>query len=839
MRRRLFIGSGLLLVLAMMPFAVHSEPKPAAMDGAKFFEKDVQPILQAQCISCHGGGEKKPKGGLALTSRAALLKGGASGPAVTLDQPDTSLLIKAINHQDLKMPPKGKLTQAQIDILTRWVKMGLPWSEGGKIAVKHGPPPVDDAARNFWSFRPVQQPPVPAIKHGDWVKNPIDAFVLVRLEAAGLQPAPPAERRVLVRRLYYDLLGLPPTPAELEKVLADQSTDWYEKLIEQLLASPHYGEKWARHWLDVVRYAETNSFERDGAKPFVWRYRDYVIQSFNVDKPYDQFIKEQLAGDELDNPADAAARAERLIATGYYRLGTWDDEPADPTQALYDDLDDIVATTGQTFLGLTVNCGRCHDHKIDPFPQKDYYRLLAFFHGFRRLGVRSDESVAEASLRPIGGPEELARYKDLIDAHKRKLADLGTQLKMIEDSVAGRLKGGERDDFKFEQNRIPILKKNVPALLTREMFDSYRALWQQRDALKKNPPRPATQALCITEIGPKPRDTFVLQRGNPASPGEKVEPGFPSVLTNQEPAPAKPQAATAGRRRVLADWLASPANPLTARVMVNRIWQYHFGRGIVRTGSDFGYRGAPPTHPELLDWLAWRFAHDENWSVKKMHRLILTSNAYRMSSRPDVAALARDPENDLLWRFDVRRLEAEEIRDSILAVCGNLNLKMGGPSIHPAIPKEVLAGQSMPGHGWDQACPPGEQNRRSVYVHVKRSLPLPILNQFDAADPDGPCPVRFCTTPPTQALGMINGAFLNEQAKLFAEDLEKKAGNDPSAQVRLALWRVTQREPTPRDIERSLKFLERMRLEHGQKPAEALKSFCLLALNLNEFVYLD
>jgi hypothetical protein len=825
-------------LLALVPLAVRSEPKPSA-EEAKFFEKQVSPILQAQCLSCHGGGEKKAKGGLKLTSREELMKGGKNGPAITLDDPGGSLLVKAINHQDLKMPPKGKLPQAQIDVLTRWVKMGAPWPEGVSIVKRHGPPPVDDEARNFWSFRPVQAQTVPAVKQTDWAKNLIDAFVLAKLEAAGLQPAPPADRHVLVRRLYYDLLGLPPSPEDMDAALADKSADWYEKLIDKLLASPHYGERWARHWLDIVRYAESNSFERDGTKPFVWRYRDYVIRAFNDDKPYDQFIKEQLAGDELDDANDPAVRAERLIATGFYRLGTWDDEPADATQALYDELDDIVATTGQTFLGLTVNCGRCHDHKIDPFPQKDYYRLLAFFHGFRRYGIRSDESVADASLRPLGTKEEIERHKDQIDAHNKRLAELSKQLKAVEDEVAPKLKGGERDDFKHEANRIPILKKNVPGLVSKETFDSYQKLWKQRDSLKKNPPKAISQALCITEIGPKPRDTFVLLRGNPSNHGDKVESGFPSVITGKEAPVAKRQAASAGRRRVLAEWLASADNPLTARVMVNRIWQFHFGRGIVRSTSDFGYRGTPPTHPELLDFLAWRFAHDEQWSIKKMHRLILTSNTYRMSSRPDQAALGKDPENDLLWRFDPRRLEAEEIRDSILAVCGNLNLKMGGPSIHPTIPKEVLAGQSMPGHNWDLACPPAERARRSVYVHVKRSLGVPILVQFDAAEPDGPCPVRFCTTQPTQALGMLNGVFMNEQAKLFADDLHTKAGDDPAAQVRLAIRRVTQREPTPKEVERGLKFLEKMRLEHGQKSAEALKSFCLLALNLNEFVYLD
>ncbi|MBY0528387.1 MAG: PSD1 and planctomycete cytochrome C domain-containing protein [Gemmataceae bacterium] len=831
----LLVPALLLCVRWVAPVSVAApKDKPTTTEEATFFEIQVKPILQAHCLSCHGG-EKKIKGGLNLTSRAHLLKGGETGPAVSTDKPDDSLLLKAIQYRDMKMPPKGKLPQAQIDILTRWIKMGAPWSAGDTTVKRHGPPPVDDAARAFWSFRPVARPKVPEVKDAAWVKNPIDAFVLAKLEAANLQPAPPAERVALLRRLTYDLTGLPPTTEEVDAVLADKSAEWYERLIDRLLASPQYGERWGRHWLDLVRYAETNSFERDDAKPNVWRYRDYVIRSFNQDKPYDQFIREQLAGDEIE-----PVTPEGIIATGYYRLGVWDDEAVDHTQALYDDLDDIVATTGQVFLGLTVNCARCHDHKIDPFPQKDYYKMLGFFHGIQRYGVRSADTVAKASLRPIARKEEQEKQKEIVAAHQKKVDGLSAQLKEIEETVRPKLEGGERDDFKHEKNRLFILKKHVPDLLTKETFDRYQAIYREREKLQRTAPPALAQALCVTERGPTAPDTFVFQRGNPQAKGDKVEPGFPLVMTNEAAAAFKPgpDNKTSGRRRVLADWIASPDNALTSRVMVNRIWQYHFGRGIVRSASNYGYMGTPPTHPELLDWLASEFVA-RKWSVKAMHKLMLTSNAYRMSSRVNESALARDPENDLMWRFDLRRLSAEEVRDSILSVSGNLNLKMGGPSIYPTIPKEVLAGQSAPGYGWDLNCPPEERARRSVYVHIKRSLGLPILVAFDGADTDATCPVRFTTTQPTQALGMLNGEFLNEQAKVFAETVKKKAGDDVGAQVRMALRRSTQREPMAREIERGVAFIAKMRDKHKMAPDEALRTFCLLALNLNEFVYVD
>jgi hypothetical protein len=818
-----------LLFLALSALPVRAADTPG--DSARFFETQVRPILQAQCLTCHGG-TKKVRGGLRLTSRDTLLKGGDTGPAVSLDKPDDSLLLQAINHRDLKMPPKGKLPQAQIDVLSRWVQMGVPWpADATATTVKRtGPPPVDDEARRFWAFRPVVRPSLPEVKDRAWVRNPIDAFVLAKLEAAGLHPAPPADKAALLRRATYAVTGLPPTPAEVDAFLADTAPDAYEKVVDRLLASVYYGEHWGRHWLDLVRYAETNSFERDGAKPFAWRYRDYVIRSFNQDKPYDRFLREQLAGDEL-YPDDADA----LVATGYYRLGTWDDEPVDPMQAYYDELDDVVTITGQVFLGLTVNCARCHDHKIDPFPQRDYYRLLAFFHGIRRY------DNGPGSLRLLAGAEERRRYQDVLAAHDARVADLDRQLAVIEDAVRLHLQGGERDDFNHEMNRAPLVKKYVPEVVSPELYERYRELRRERARLRREPPLAGAQALCVTEDGA--RDTFVLLRGNAQNRGEKVEAGFPAVLTPPEaPAPAIPppgrDARTSGRRRVLADWLADPGNLLTARVLVNRVWQYDFGRGIVRSSSNFGYQGTPPTHPELLDWLASEFVAT-GMKLKPLQRLLLTSSAFRMSSRADAATVAKDPENDLLARFDLRRLTAEEVRDSVLAVSGNLNgEKVDGPSIYPVIPPEVLAGQSRPGNGWGKSTPE-EAAARSVFVHVKRSLSVPVLAAFDGADVDATCPVRFTTTQPTQALALLNGEFVHAQARVFADSVRMEAGHDPAAEVRLALRRVLQRPPTAAEVERGVRFLAATRDRDKLPAEEALRRFCLLALNLNEFVYVD
>ena len=822
------VGIPLLSVALATGFAGAAEP-----ESDKFFDSQIKPILAAHCFACHGGGGK-PQGGLDLTSRAGVMKGGAGGPSLDLKKPERSPLLRAINFDGRQMPPRGKLPRAQIDLLTRWVRMGAPWPAAKAAAPHpHAAPQVNDETKRFWSFQPVRRPQVPVVKSTRWVTNDIDRFILARLEAAGLTPAAPADRVALIRRATYDLTGLPPTPEHVREFLADRTPHAFEKVIDRLLGSPQYGERWARHWLDIVRYAETNSFERDDPKPYVWRYRDYVIQSFNDDKPYDQFLREQLAGDELP------FSAERLIATGFYRLGAWDDEPADPQQAFYDDMDDILTTVGQGILGLTVNCARCHDHKIDPIPQRDYYRLLAFFRGVRRFGVRSPESVAAASLRSIATPEDEQRYAREIEDHRARIRGLDERISRIEDLVRVDFAPVEHEEFKAEQARFPIVQKRVGKVITEAQFDDYRRALFEKRRLLRNPPRQVAQALCVTEGGSSPRPTHVLGRGNPQSPAEEVGPGFPAVLSFPDPSipDPGPGATISGRRTVLAQWVTDARNPLTARVWVNRVWQWHFGRGIVRSPNNFGFQGTPPTHPELLDWLADDLLRN-GWKLKRLHRLIMLSSAYRMGSAPDTRALEKDPENDLFWRFNPRRLEAEEIRDSILQVNGSLNPKMFGPSIYPAIPAEVLAGQSRPGYGWPTSSPE-DQARRSVYVHGKRSLPLPILAGFDAPDTDSTCPVRFSTTQPTQALSLLNSAFLNEQAAVLRNRAMKEGAGNIAAAVERVLEVVTQRKPTQREIQRGAAFVAELKRREGTGEEEGMRLFSLLALNLNEFLFLD
>jgi mono/diheme cytochrome c family protein len=808
--------------------AAGDDPAPAKASGVALFEKEVLPILRANCLKCHGSGEKI-RGGLQLISREALLKGGDSGPAVSLTKPADSRLLQAINWKDgLEMPPKGKLAANEIAVLTLWVESGAPWTPGAAPAVAKTTPPVaiTAEARNYWAYKQVRRPAIPTLKDGARVDNPIDAFIRAKLEAKGLSPAPPADRIALVRRVYYDLIGLPPSPNEVDAFVADPAPDAYEKLVDRLLASPHYGEKWGRHWLDVVRFAETNGYERDGPKPFAWRYRDYVIKSFNDDKPFDQFVKEQIAGDELPgyNP-------QAIIATGYYRLGIWDDEPADPLQARFDELDDIVATTGQAFLGMTMNCARCHDHKIDPIPQADYYRLLAFVQDVARFNLSQDTRTAVA-ITDLASPAARAIYEDELKHQDEQVAELRKALRKIEDSAIPKMPAEDQRATEGPE-RIAVLRRKLKDYITAQEAANYAKLKQELVALetKKRPAREL--ALSVNHCPVNPGTTHVLIRGNPHATGAEVTPAFPTVLGGASPTLPKLDHSS-GRRTALANWIASADNPMTARVFVNRVWQHHFGRGIVATPNDFGKFGTAPTHPELLDWLASEFVAG-GWRVKRLHRLILLSDTYRMSARGSDAGLKLDPGNSLFWRFNMRRLTAEEVRDSVLTVSGKINLKAGGPSVYPPIPKEVLAGQSMPGSGW-YTSPPEEAARRSVYVHVKRSLLVPILAVHDQADTDNSCPVRFTTTVPTQALGMLNGSFLNEQAAAFADRLRRELPDTVEARVRRAIRLTTGRVPSDDEVGRDIALINRL---EAKGIADPLKQYCLLALNTNEFIYLD
>ncbi len=838
-----------LLVSAGYGFDDPPKPTKAQLDH---FEQKVLPILQQSCFKCHGG-EAKIKGGLKLTSRAGILEGGDTEPALNLKDPSKSLLLKAINHEGgLEMPPTGKLTPAKIATIEEWVKAGAPWPGHIKIEAKAEHKTVGGVvtpeSKNYWAYRPVTNPAVPAVKNAAWVKSPIDAFILARLEEKKLTPSPMADKLTLIRRATYDLTGLPPTPEEIDSFVNDSDPKAYEKLIDKLLASPQYGEKWARHWLDVVRYAETNGYERDGPKPFAWRYRDYVIKSFNDDKPYDQFIREQLAGDEMPNGG-----VDAIIATGFYRLGLWDDEPADPKQALFDEMDDIVATTSQGFLGMTMNCARCHEHKIDPIPQADYYKMLAFFADIERFSL--DRNVRSPyNLTDITAPDKRKVYEAEFNVRQARMDKLAKEMVKLEDQIIKRMP--EEEQRASEGLDRPQVIKKLEKFWKDDEKKQYTELKKEHDQLKRRPEPNRDLALSVNKCKVNPPQTFVMVRGSPHSPGAKVSPGFPSVLTDKEPelkAPNK-DAKTSGRRTVLANWIASKDNPMTARVMVNRIWQHHMGKGIVASSNDFGKFGTPPTHPELLDWLASDFMAND-WKMKRVHKLIMLSNVYQQASilpsplageGPGVRGKAGersqastiDPENNLYWHFNPRRLTAEEVRDTILSVNGSLNLKMGGPSIYPIIPREVLAGQSVPGDGWGKSSPE-EAARRSIYVYVKRSLQVPILISHDQADPDSTCPVRYTTTVPTQALGMLNSEFTNQQAEKLAERVAKEVPGDVKAQIQRAIRLTTGRVPDDAEVQKDFALLERFQSKHQMKPEQAMKQVMLMLLNANEMVYLD
>jgi len=766
------------------------------------FARDVQPLLARRCYSCHGPDTQEA--GLRLDDRTAATAVLDSGSAAIVpgDLAGSELFARiTAGDADVRMPPEGpRLSATEIKALSQWIEAGAEWE-------------------SHWAFGVVNRPAVPkqhpeAELHA--TEKPVDAFIDAGLTARGLARSPEADKRTLLRRVTYSVTGLPPTESDVQAFLADDSADAWEKVVDRLLASPHYGEHQARHWLDLVRYAETNSFERDGVKPNVWRYRDYVIRSFNDDKPYDRFVIEQLAGDEFANPS-----ADDLIATGYYRLGLWDDEPADKLQARYDWLDDIVSTTGQVFLGLTVNCARCHDHKIDPISQRDYYAMLAFFHNVTPMG---DRHMNPAFIeRPIAVGEGT-------------LAEAEHQAKEIE-----RRRSEAEANIRAINQRIKEHGEHALDDLARSDLAKWKELLNKLNAEKRSQPK----ALVVTEFGDTPPETFVLYRGNPRAetkPEQRVEPAFPEILESPRPVIEPPSSGqSTGRRMALARWIASPRNPLTARVIVNRIWQQHFGRGVVRSPSNFGLMGDPPTHRELLDWLAAELVGN-GWRLKPLHKTILMSRAYRASSRAVPESLAKDPLNDGFWRFDMRRLAAEELRDSIHVASGAFNAKMFGPSMYPDMLKEVLATQSKPGDGWGRSSPE-EQARRSIYIHVKRSLLTPLLADFDLADPDTSCPVRFVTTQPTQALGMMNGEFLHTQARFFADRVRKEAGgtnaDQTASMVRRAIETALVRPATDHEVARGVDLIEDLEKKDGVGPGRALELFCLMVLNLNEFAYLD
>ncbi len=631
-------------------------------------------------------------------------------------------------------------------------------------------PKDDRPASTHWSLRPRSRPAVPRFARAEdqaWGRNPVDAFLLAGLRRAGLRPSPPADRRALIRRVTFDLLGLPPTPTEVEAFLHDQRPDAYERLVDRLLASPRYGERWGRHWLDVVRYAETEGFEYDRHRPGAWRYRDYVIAAFNADKPYDRFVTEQLAGDEA-----SGASHEQLVAAGFHRLGPVRRNAGNPELVFSrnEQLTEMTDAVGLVFLGLTVGCARCHDHKFDDFSLADYYRLQAF------LAAAQEHDV------PLADGKTQARWKALDEPIRLRLARL--------------------------QKRLPELKGEERARAEKALRD----LQRQRPA-----PLPAISTVRHVEASRTP--IHVLKRGNSDSKGRLVAPRLPALLTGS--AAVEVPANHPAPRTALARAIVHPDNPLTARVLVNRLWQYHFGRGIVETANDFGVNGSPPSHPELLDWLAGELVR-QGWHLKPLHRLLVTSSAYRQAARGQAG------DTRLLERFPRRRLSAEEVRDAMLAVAGRLNDRMGGPSVVPPVDADLVRLLYEPSQ-WVVTPDLREHDRRGVYLVARRNLRLPLLEAFDQPDTQTSCARRESSTHALQALELLNGKQANDLARSFARRLEREAGPDRAQQVERAYLLAAGRPPTPREKALCVRFLK----------VYPLTEFALAMFNLNAFLYVE
>ena len=830
---------------------------PAQAANADELAKQVYAIFKQNCFECHGAAKEA---GLDLRTEAGLQKGSRRGRVVIPHKPDESRLYAAVMHTgDVDMPDgKEQLPASDLDTIKRWIEAGASFAavpeakldsdEEAAMLAKREERPITPEEREYWAFKIPVRPAVPELpggrvfRPGEPVSNPIDAFLLDKMAAKNLTPAPPADKRTLIRRLYLDVLGLPPSYEEVEAFVKDTSADAWPKLVDKVLASPHYGESWARHWMDLVRYADSGGFEFDVDRPEMYRYRDYLIDSFNKDKPYDIFIKEQLAGDEyVAERPDKASKDEAMIATGYLRLGT-------EGGGRNEQLDDLVATTSLTFSAVTVQCARCHNHKFDPIPQKDYYRLQAVFFSTRDVDYalvpeaevaanRKETQRIDALIKPIRGRKdqlEKPYHQQIID---REIAKLPEYMQIAWKTPPEKRTEGQRLNVIQIQGTLAInsLRKlvttaDVVALMPPDVKAQHAKLEDEIEALERQKPRRVPSARAIGERGREPQPSFFLHRGSPDARGTQMTPGVLAVTRKSDwsfPEPP-PNATSSFRRRGYAEWLVSPENPLTARVMVNRLWQHHFGEGIVRTPSNFGKMGEPPSHPELLDWLATEFVA-KGWSLKAMHRLMLTSAAYQMSTVDIPANVAIDPENRLFWRMPRVRLQAEIIRDEILATAGTLDRTIGGPAIFPYIDPDLFEKSSK--RDW-KGLPDSDPAtwRRSLYVFSKRSIRYPMFETFDQPNLVNSTERRNRTTLATQALILMNNPMVRFQAGQFAARVKKEVGTDPAKQVARAIEIALGRPADAVERKRGLEFIR-------TGGADGLAQFCHVLMNLNEFVY--
>jgi hypothetical protein len=804
----LAVAAGIALVALGASALPGAEPPARALspasEQARFFETNIRPVLVSRCQKCHG--PELQRGSLRLDSGAALLKGGAKGKVVVPGQPDQSSLIAAISHTGnaARMPPGGKLSGAEIAAFRAWIASGAAWpavlkDQGGRMKDEGG----------HWAFRPVQKPLVPAVKQSAWVKTPVDAFILSALEKKGLKPASPADRRTLIRRATFDLTGLPPTPEEVEAFVNDKSANAWEKVVERLLASPHYGEKWGRHWLDVARYSDSNGMDENVHYGNAWRFRDYVVSSFNKDKPFDRFVVEQIAGDLLPKTEDVALRNERLVATGFFSIGPKLISEVDDRKMEMDTIDEQVDTLGRTFMGLTLGCARCHDHKFDPVSTKDYYALAGIFKSTKTMEIMKKPRMwYEHSLATEAEIAAAAEHKKKLDAQKQAVSAAMAR-------EAGKLTPPAKTLTKALEEKLPAEAKAELQKLREELAQ-----------LEKAAPQ-LPMAMGVTER--EPTDVAVHIRGEFLNLGEIVPRRFPTVLVGSAPPPID---RTHSGRLELAKWLVSPEHPLTRRVAANRIWRWHFGRGVVPSTDNFGLLGDLPTNPGLLDYLATRFAED-GWSFKRMHRLIMLSSTYRMSSAFDAKSAQVDPENRLQWRWEPRRLQAEEIRDAVLAVSGTLDETMGG-SILPLKNREyVFDHTSKDNTRYDT-------KRRSLYIPVIRNNLYDVFRLFDFGDGQIPEGSRPTTTVAPQALFMMNSDLVADSAEALGESVMKRTDLDTDGRIRLLYQKTYARPATPAEAARGRTLLERFQKAQpagDQRDRNAWAWLSQVTMSANEFIY--
>jgi hypothetical protein len=822
---------------------------PPPKDGIEFFEKNIRPILAERCYECHSANSKKIKGKLLLDTKEGMLKGGETGPAVVPGDIEKSLLIQAIrySHEDLQMPPKEPLTKAQVAAFEQWVKMGSPDPRVGgaaaTVAITQTAPAYDYAkAKQFWSFQPVKEPATPLVRNGAWCLNDVDRFVLAKMESKGLTPVAPADKRALLRRATYDLTGLPPTPQETDDFLQDESPTAFERVVDRLLNSKAYGERWGRHWLDVVRYADTSGCNSDYPVPDLYKYRNWVINAFNADMPYDQFLKEQLAGDLMPHK-DVDDRNQKIIATGYLanarRFGSRNNE-------FHLTIEDTIDNVGKAMLGLSVSCARCHDHKFDPIPNTDYYALYGIFASTKysfpgteiyrhpkdmvALGPPDDvEKLAEwaGKLAELDDKYEiLLREKDRLLSAEKRAKELAAKGEKAPAPAAAVAADAKKPADKLDKPDKPADPLRTSDQVKAEMFE---ILSEQR-RLEANQPH-VEKAYAVSEG--KIADAKIQIKGDPNILGPIIRRGFLTILGAQK---LPPEEKGSGRLE-LANWIADAKNPLTARVMVNRLWQNHFGKGIVQTPDDFGVRGQRPTHPELLDYLAARFVRN-GWSVKSIHRLIMLSRAYQLACTDDAKNASIDFANDYLWRFNPRRLSAEEIRDSMLAISNTLDRSMGGP--HPFPPEgEWKFSQHKPFYAVY------DTNQRSVYLMQQRIRKQPFLATFDGADTNAPTGLRPLSTTAVQALWMMNDPFVYDQSDKFAVRIGMAVSEERRRidyAYRLALGRAANSEEIETGVAYVRDCAQKMAqagIPNDSQTRAALASFARVIFASNEFLFVE